>query len=150
MSSSTEWGRRLRWLAVASLIGLVISPIPVVRQRAERGKTAFVRWREDTHAVWPGVRPVYFVDTSGGEGFPGPPITLALLTPLHALGPVQGSLVWLALKGLLMAATLWLVVESTRGRGPPWPPWAVLGLILLAARPFHDDLTHGNLNVLIA
>lgn len=150
--TSSKWHARLRWLTVASFVVLVVASIPVVVHKARRGKTAFVRWMADTQAVWSGDQPVYFRDASApeNEGFPGPPATLALLTPFHALGPIAGSLAWLVFKGLLTAATFWFVVEATRGRGPPWPPWAVLALLLLAAHAFQADLAHGNLNILIA
>lgn len=134
------------------LVGIFLGAGIKTVRKASDGRTAFVRWMPTTAAVQRG-EIVYFrgrtEDASLEEGFPTPPLMLLILMPFHALGAVAGSAAWFLFKFTLMIASLWIVLNVSRGRGPPWPKWAMVLAVALIARPLIGDLTHGNVNILI-
>lgn len=126
------------------LLTLLIIGLSVrVGVRAADNRSAFRRWQPQLLALSEGV------DLSARFNYPNPPIMAVLLEPLAYLPPVLASLVWFYLKAAMAALavywTLKLVLPGQRLlRG-----YSVIAIILLACKPILDDLSHGNVNILI-
>ncbi len=116
-----------------------------VFDKALEDRTAFLRWTQHSQTLLEG-KTVY-----GDEGgrYPNLPMMLMILMPFHALGPIGGSLAWLIFKSAIVVFIFRSVVTVARNHGPPLPDWALFVLLLLSARVFISDLTHGNVNLII-
>jgi alpha-1,2-mannosyltransferase len=133
-------GRRAVWITF--FIAMTIAAI-VYKAKAEDDRSAFIRWRHQVLELRHGsnIWDNYY--------FPNPPIMPISLYPLMTMPPVQGALVWYALKVLLAS---WCLVTCMRMAVPPgmrFPWWAQAALILLSLRPILGDLHHANNNLII-
>lgn len=133
-------GRRLVW-SVWSIV-LIVAAI-IYGGKAADERSAFIRWRHQIHDFWNGVNiwDVYM--------FPNPPIMPLTLSPLMALPPVLGAVLWFAIKAALVSVAVLAVMRWAKGDGPPFPWWAEGAVLLFSARPILSDLHHGNINILI-
>jgi alpha-1,2-mannosyltransferase len=128
------------FLALLLLLFLVLS----VRYslKALENRSAYERWRTQLLDLSDGV------DISQRYNYPNPPIMAVLLEPLAHLPPLTGALVWYYLK-VAMALTSIVWVLRVVGSETPFPLWAQGLTVLFALKPIVDDLTHGNVNLLI-
>ncbi len=107
------------------------------------GRSAILRWRQQILQLQEG-QDVYRI-----HNYPNAPIMPLLLSPLAALPPVLGALLWFYLKvGMALVSIFW-VCRLVEDRGRPFPAWAKGLTILLALRPIMGDLSHGNINLFI-
>jgi hypothetical protein len=105
--------------------------------------SAFVRWRSPIQGLVQGQN-VYHTDA-----YPNPPLLAICLYPLTLLPPVAGALVWFFLKVGMGAIALYWSTRLGAGRDHSLPIGGVALVVLLALRPFTEDLLHGNVNILI-
>ncbi|MHC4391698.1 MAG: glycosyltransferase family 87 protein [Planctomycetota bacterium] len=141
--------------------GLVLlSLIACIRvgRKAHKGRTAFLRWKpfvaslhEGGPVYWRSATPETLKVADEGEGFPNPPLLGVFLTPFYWPGDVAGTVLFSLTKCLCMALIVLGVMRVLEARPPPGglPDWVGLLLVLLSARVFMGDLTHGNTNLLI-
>jgi hypothetical protein len=111
--------------------------------KARRDASAIVRWHNQIEELASG-EDVYL-----RHGYPNPPIMGLLLSPLAALPPVAGALLWYYAKaGMALLAFFWAfrLVETPQQRFPLGGKALVM---LLSIRPMLGDLTHGNVNLFI-
>ncbi|MFO0927919.1 MAG: glycosyltransferase family 87 protein [Gemmataceae bacterium] len=125
--------------------GLVVLLLVVaVRHAAKVGdeRSAFLRWRSQLLHLDDGV------DLSARFNYPNPPIMAVLLEPLAYLPPRVGAHLWFALELAMAAGSLWLL-RALIERERPLPSWAWMLLVLCCLKPVVDELTHGNVNLLM-
>lgn len=134
-------GYRVVWLAW--VITLLVVAVLYANKAAEE-RSAFIRWRHQVHDFWQGV------NIWDKYVFPNPPIMPICLSPLMALPPVVGALLWFAIKASMATVALFWCLRMARGpEGKSFPWWAVGLVLLLSLRTLLSDLTHGNINILI-
>lgn len=133
-----------KWLMAVFLIIYCVAGVTVARKAME-DRSAFLRWAENSQTLQNG-QSVY-----GDEGgrYPNLPMMLLILMPFHALGPMAGALAWMTVKFLIILFIFQAMVRVAENKGPPFPAWALLLILLLSVRVFVSDLTHGNVNLLI-
>lgn len=125
--------------------GLVVLLLLVlVRHTAKVGedRSAFLRWRSQLLHLDDGV------DLSARFNYPHPPIMAVILEPLACLPPRVGAHLWFALELAMAAASLWLL-RGLASRERPMPAGVWMLLVLCSVKPIIDELTHGNVNLLI-
>ena len=129
------------WVVVAVLV--VVVAVSTAR-KVRKDRHAFLRFRAQTAQVLDGVN-VY----GGKSRFSYLPIFAVLLYPLAVLPPYLGAAALFVIKvAMVVAAVRWsMLMASGNRRGPP--PWVVLIVVLLCARPLISDLQHGNVNIII-
>lgn len=135
---------RASWLVA---LGAILSVVALVQahHRAQQGRCALLKWAPVFEALDAG-EPIYEV---GDEGYPTPPITLLVMRPFHAAGPVAGPLLWAAFK---IALAWWIVSRAlalAAGRARDFPVIAGILVLGFALRPILSDVLHGNLNLLV-
>jgi hypothetical protein len=133
-----------KWLIAVFLIIYCVAGVTVVRKALD-DRSAFLRWSENSETLKAG-------DSVYGEAgglYPNLPMMLLILMPFHALGPVAGAMAWMTVKFLIILFIFQSVVRVAENKGPPFPAWALLVILLLSGRVFISDLTHGNVNLLI-
>jgi len=132
-------------LLIAGFVLLFLFAGVRVVDKALEDRTAFLRWTEHSQTLLAG-ETVY-----GDEGgrYPNLPFMLMILMPFHAMGPVAGSIAWMIFKFGILLFIFRAVVRVTQNNGPPLPYWALFLMLLLSARVFRSDLTHGNVNLVI-
>lgn len=111
--------------------------------KAAEERSAFCRWRSQLLQLQDGV------DISAKHAYPNPPIMAVLLEPLAFLPPIAGALAWYALKVLMAGLSVWWMFRLLEAGGVAMPPWARMLALSLALKPVLDDLSHGNVNILI-
>src|SRR3954468_1622395 len=138
-----------RWF-IAALI-LVFSAVSIAYtakvltpRNGETTRSAIVRWREQLQGLDSGEN-IYTRYT-----YPNPPVMAVLLRPLAELPPLAGALTWFGIKVGLALACFAMAFRLAADDGTPFPPWAKALTVVLAVRPVIGDLTHGNINLLIA
>lgn len=135
-------------LGVCFLLLFTIAGYKAVR-KAEKGRTAFVRWVKHTDLILDG-KTIYNVDPEHKEeGYPSLPMMALILVPFHALGAVAGSAAWAIAKCGIILWIFYVIVNFCRKAGVIWPPWALVLLLILSTRVFHGDITHANNNLII-
>lgn len=134
-------GYRLVWLAWA--ITMLVSSVLYANKAAEE-RSAFVRWRHQVQDFWQGV------NIWDRYVFPNPPIMPICLSPLMAMPPVVGAVMWFLLKVAMATTAVVMCFRMARGPGGrPFPWWGVFLVLLLSFRTIQSDLYHGNINILI-
>ena len=114
-SDPDRHGRRAVW--IAALITIIGAGM-IYADKAAEDRSAFIRWRPQVLEMLAGanIYDEYY--------FPNPPIMPLTLYPLMTLPPVEGALVWFALKAALTAPLgLDLLADGPARR----PAGAVLG-----------------------
>ncbi len=132
--------RRAVWL---SAVIIVIAAGIMYADKAGDDRSAFIRWRPQVLQFWRGEN-IY--DTMV---FPNPPIMPISLYPLMSLPPLEGALVWYALKVALTVVSVGLCFKMVRPDDRVLPSWVQGSILLLSLRPILGDLQHGNNNLLI-
>lgn len=142
-------------LSLAALVG--------VHHRAADGRNALLKWVPAQEALEAG-EPIYLTrpdDPDGpddphgiggrdaGGGYPTLPVTLLLLRPFHALGPLFGPLAWATLSlglawGIVLAA--WRLAA---GRARDLPTWGQLTVLAISFRVLHSQVQHANLDLVV-
>jgi hypothetical protein len=138
---SSVHARRGVWIGWSILL---IGASIVYAGKAADERSAFIRWRHQVHDFWEGVNiwDVYM--------FPNPPIMPITLSPLMALPPVLGAVLWFGIKAAMATLSIVMILRMVRGPdGPSWPWWGEMLVIVLSLRPLLSDLHHGNINILI-
>lgn len=113
-------------------------------RNGETTRSAIVRWREQLQGLDAGEN-IYARYT-----YPNPPVMALMLRPLADLPPLAGALTWFGIKVGLSLACFAMAFRLAEEEGVPFPPWAKALTVMLAIRPVIGDLTHGNINLLIA
>ncbi len=132
---------RLERLFVVVLLLLVVGlSVRVARRVSREGGTAFTRWQSQLLQLEDGV------DISAVHHFPNPPMMAVLLEPIARLDPVPAALVWFYLKVAMAGLALWQVIRLVQ---PYAPRWAWMLIVLVSGKPILDDLSHGNVNLVI-
>lgn len=106
-------------------------------------RSAFRRWQPQLRQLEAGV------DLSAAFNYPNPPIMAVLLEPLAKLPPVAGALTWFYLKAVLAGLSVYWVIRLVDSDGRRFPGWAWMLVVLCGLKPIVDDLSHGNVNLLI-
>jgi alpha-1,2-mannosyltransferase len=111
--------------------------------KAGEDRSAFNRWRGQLLHLREGV------DLAARFNYPNPPVMAVLLEPFALLPPVAGALAWYAVKAAMALVVFAWAFRLVEPPGRPLPLWAK-GLIVAASlKPVLDDLSHGNVNLLI-
>jgi hypothetical protein len=140
--------RRLAF-AVVILVVVAVSTARYAAKLEKPGRTnqqtrsAFLRWREQVLALDRGA------DIYREFNYPNPPVMALLLRPFYRLDPTTGALAWFGLKVVLAGVALAWAVRLAHAPHPP-PDWAVAGTVLVSLHPILGDLSHGNVNIVIA
>jgi hypothetical protein len=106
-------------------------------------RSAFRRWQPQLLQLQQGV------DLSAQFNYPNPPIMAVLLEPLARLPPVPAALVWFWLKAAMAVLAVYWVLRLVDSDGRRFPGWAWILVVLCGLKPILDDLSHGNVNLLI-
>ena len=134
-------------LAVLAAVGLAGSKyadkLTKPGRTGQQTRSAFLRWREQVLALDAGT------DVYRRFNYPNPPVMALVLRPFYRLEPTPGALAWFGLKAVLAGVTLFWAVRLARGPTPT-PDWAVALAVLFSLHPVLGDLSHGNVNILIA
>ncbi len=109
---------------------------------AKQTRSAFLRWREQLQHLGE-------VDISGRFNYPNPPVMAVLLEPLAKLPPLAGALLWFCLEAGMALLVLHWVFRLVQTDEAPFPTWARAVVVLLALKPFVDELSHGHVNLFI-
>src|SRR3954464_4121221 len=115
----------------------------IYADKAAEDRSAFVRWRHQVLEMMAGtnIYDVYY--------FPNPPIMPLTLYPIMTLPPVEGAMVWFAIKAALAGLSVLLCLRMVRLGDKPVPSWVQGMIVLLSLRPIMSDLHHGNNNIMI-
>ncbi len=148
MAASPVIARRVGFaLLVLAAVGLAAGKYAAKLDKPGRTdqqtRSAFLRWRPQVLALDAGT------DIYVAFAYPNPPVMALILRPLYGLEPTAGALVWFGMKAVLAGVTVWWAVRLARGP-TPLPDWAAALVVLLTLHPVLGDLTHGNVNILIA
>ena len=149
MSPGDAGTRATWWRNPALVLGVLLSVLALVQSHhhARKGRGAFLRWESADAALWAGEE---LYSSGSEEGYPTLPVTLVLMSPFRAVGPVAGSVLWAAFKIGLSWWLLARVLALAAGRERSLPTWAQLAILLLSFRPILSDILHGNINVPVA
>ena len=109
----------------------------------QQTRSAFLRWRPQVIDLDAGV------DIYRTHNYPNPPVMALILRPFYRLEPTAGALVWFGLKVVLAGVTVFWALRLARGPTPT-PDGAVGLAVVLSLHPLLGDLSHGNVNILIA
>jgi hypothetical protein len=129
-------------LIILFIILYVASAVKTV-QKAMEGRGAFIRQARSSEMISRGEVPY----STQKELYPNPVMMLLIQKPFHAMGPIGGSFGWLTFKYLIILFIFWVVITVSANKGPPWPDWAIILLLVLNMRVFFGDLTHTNVNL---
>ncbi|MCA9001821.1 MAG: DUF2029 domain-containing protein, partial [Planctomycetes bacterium] len=138
-------GRGQRGLVIFCLLVSLAALISGMH-RAKKGRNALLKWGPVYEAIEAG-EPIYEV---GEEGYPTLPITLMLMAPFHALGPMGGAFAWALVR---IGLAWWLVLTcmrmaAGRARELPWGAQAIV--LLLSLRVLFSEIQHANINLWVA
>lgn len=119
-------------------------------------KTAFLRWRtqilgEETpgRGRIPGL--ITGEDVYVAYNYPNPPIMPLLLWPLAVLPATLGAMLFFILKvGLGVCIVIWSMRLCRHAYGQALPIWSWITVTILSLHPLLGDLSHGNVNIVIA
>lgn len=129
---------------VLLLVLLVVGvSIRVARRVARDGSSAFARWQPQLRQMADGV------DISEKHHYPNPPVMAVLLEPLAHLPPVPAALAWFYLKAAMAAASVWQVLRVVHAGQAQPSRWAGMLIVVCGLKPILDDLSHGNVNIVI-
>ena len=146
---ATPSHKRLLWVGILLSIATAIG----ANHRARKGQYALLKWEpvfvalEEGQAIYG--RGTDFGEEVTSEGYPTLPLSLLLLSPFRALGPVLGPLAWALFK---IGLAWWIILrafELAAGGASRFPPWAAWVVLLLSVRVLHSDVQHGNLNLAV-
>ncbi|MFO0877471.1 MAG: glycosyltransferase family 87 protein [Gemmataceae bacterium] len=125
-------------------IGVILAVVAVrTALKVADNRSAFVRWQPQIRQMSEGV------DISAAYNYPNPPIMAVMLEPLAHLPPVVGAMLWFFLKAGLATLSLYWVIQMVQEGDRPFPTWAWMLLVVCSLKPILDDLSHGNVNLLI-
>jgi hypothetical protein len=129
------------------MLGLGLSLLAAIQalHRARQGRVALLKWEPDFLAFWSDSG----LYGSGAEGYPTLPLSLLLMSPFRALGPVPGAVAWALFK---IGLAWWIVTRAFRlaaDSGRPLSALASCAVLVLSFRPLLSDVQHGNLNLLV-
>ncbi len=148
MSWSPVLARRAGFVVVLAVV-LGLAGIQYAHKLAKPGRTdqhtrsAFLRWRPQVLDLDRGI------DIYHQHNYPNPPVMALVLRPFYRLEPTTGALVWFGLKAILAGVSIAWAVRLAQGTRP-MPDWAVGLVVLFSLHPILGDLSHGNVNILIA
>lgn len=111
--------------------------------KAADDRGAFNRWRGQLLHLQDGV------DLSARFNYPNPPVMAVLLEPFALLPPVAGALAWYAVKAAMALVVFAWAFRLVEAPGRPLPFWAKCLIVAAGLKPVLDDLSHGNVNLLI-
>ena len=135
--------KKTRILLIILFIILYVASAVKTVQKARKGKGAFVGHARYSEMISRKEIPY----SAKGELYPNPVMMLLIQKPFHVMGSIWGSFAWLTFKYLIILFIFWAAITVSANRGPPWPDWALIVLLVLNARVFFGDLTHANVNL---
>lgn len=140
--------RQRRNLRILLILAGLVSLLALIQgqHRSRKGRNALLKWAPVFEAVEQG-EPIYGV---GEEGYPTLPITLLLMAPFHALGPLPGAFAWALARILLAWWLVWKCLQLPTGRARDVPWIAQAAVFLLCARILHSEIQHANINLWVA
>lgn len=137
-------GRRRAESLILGAIALLILFLAVrTALRVADNRSAFRRWQPQLLQIQNGA------DLSAQFNYPYPPITAVLLEPLALLPPIPASLLWFSAKVVMAGLAFHGIKRLIERETNPFPRSAWLVVVLCGLKPILDDLSHGNVNILI-